>query len=191
MSRSSQSLNFIGTRKPVAWFSHEKRLGQDEFSDGEQPVDVLRSNQSIFRICNPANVAKSLLEGNRDHLLSHARAELMKQEHKVESLSNCVSELQQQSYAQRLELQDAHHGSVESRQEQVRQLEGLDMKEKALRDTQIRSMHEMGEMKRAQELRLDEFSVQKLRESHETIQRLTLQMQEMQEQMNSMNDSGE
>ena len=35
------------------------------------------------------------------------------------------------------------------------------------------------------------FSVQKLRESHETIQRLTSQMQEMQEQMNSMNDSGE
>ena len=31
-------------------------------------------------------------------------------------------------------------------------------------------MHEMGEMKRAQELRVDEFSVQKLRESHETIQ---------------------
>ena len=29
-----------------------------------------------------------------------------------------------------------------------------------------------------------------LRESHETRQRLTLQMQEMEEQMNSMNDSG-
>ena len=28
-------------------------------------------------------------------------------------------------------------------------------------------MYEMGEMKRAQELRVDEFSVQKLRESHE------------------------
>ena len=65
------------------------------------------------------------------------------------------------------------------------------MKEQILRDTQIRSMHEMGEMKRAQELRVDEFSVQKLRESHETIGRLTSQMQEMQEQMNSMNDSRE
>ena len=46
-------------------------------------------------------------------------------------------------------------------------------------------------MKRAQELRVDEFSAQKLRDSHETIQRLTSQMQEMQEQMNSMNHSGE
>ena len=65
------------------------------------------------------------------------------------------------------------------------------MKEKALRETQIRNIHEMREMKRAQELRVDEFSVQKLKGSHETIQRFTSQMQEMQEQMNSMNDSQE
>ena len=31
----------------------------------------------------------------------------------------------------------------------------LVLKEKVLRDTQIRSMHEMGEMKRVQELRVD------------------------------------
>ena len=59
-----------------------------------------------------------------------------------------------------------------------------------LRDTQIRNIHEMGELKRAQELRVDEFSIPKLRESHETIQKLTSQLQEMQDQMNSMNDSG-
>ena len=66
------------------------------------------------------------------------------------------------------------------------------MKEKASRDTQMsRSMHEMGEMKRAQELRVDEFSIQKLRESHEIIQRLTSYVQELQERMNYLNDSGE
>ena len=97
----------------------------------------------------------------------------MKQEHKVDSLSNCIREAQQQAYAQRLDLESTHHGCVESRREQVRLQEELDMKEKALRDDQIRSMYEMGEMKRAQELRVDEFSVQKLRESHETTQRLT------------------
>ena len=52
-------------------------------------------------------------------------------------------------------------------------------------------MHEMGERKRAQELRVDEVSVQKKRENHETIQRLTSQLQQMQEQVNSMNDSGD
>ena len=47
-------------------------------------------------------------------------------------------------------------------------------------------------MKRAQEQRNDEFSVQNFfTESHDTIWRLTSQMQEIQEQMNSMNDSGE
>ena len=34
------------------------------------------------------------------------------------------------------------------------------MKETALRETQIRSTHEMGQIKRAQELRVDEFSLQ-------------------------------
>ena len=71
----------------------------------------------------------------------------MKQEHKVDSLNNCIDKLQQQAYAQRLELQDAHHGCVEFRREQVRLQEELVMKEKALRDTQIRKMGEMGERK--------------------------------------------
>ena len=65
------------------------------------------------------------------------------------------------------------------------------MNEKALRDTQIRSMHEIGEMKRAQEIRVDELSVQKLSESHDTMQRLTSQMQYLQERVNCMNHSGE
>ena len=60
----------------------------------------------------------------------------------------------------------------------------LVMKEKAVRETQTRSMHEMGEMKRAQELRVDEFSLQKLRESHETRQRLTSQVQVLQGRLN-------
>ena len=65
------------------------------------------------------------------------------------------------------------------------------MKEKSLRDTQIRSIHEMGELKRAQELRVNEFSVQKLRESHDRLQKLTSQIQELQDRVNCINDSGE
>ena len=63
------------------------------------------------------------------------------------------------------------------------------MKEKAFRDTQIKIIHGMGELKRAQELRVDEFSVPKLRESHDTIQKLTSQIQDLQERVNCMNDS--
>ena len=60
-------------------------------------------------------------------------------------------------------LQDAQYGFVESGREQVRLQEELCMKEKVLRNTQIRNMHEMGEVKRAQELRVDEISVLKLK----------------------------
>ena len=87
-------------------------------------------------------------------------------------------------------LQDAQYGIVESRREQVRPQEEKPMKEKVLWNTQFRNMHEMGEIKRAQEQRIDEVSVQKIRENHETIQQLTSQLQEMQDQMNSMTDSG-
>ena len=46
-------------------------------------------------------------------------------------------------------------------------------------------------MKRAQELRVDEFSVQKSTESRGTIQKLTSQIQELQERVNCRNDSRE
>ena len=39
------------------------------------------NNEPIFTFCNPTDVAKSLIDGNRDHLLTQARFELMKQEH--------------------------------------------------------------------------------------------------------------
>ena len=137
------------------------------------------------------NLGRSLLEGNKDHLPSQARSEHRKQEQQVGSLKGCTGELQQQAYAHRLELQDAHHGYVETRREHVRLHEVLSLKGKVLRDTQIRSMHEMEELMRAQELRVDKVSVRRLRENHETIQKLTSQLQEMQEEMNSMNDLGE
>ena len=151
--------------------------------------NLIRS--SVFRNANLSNLRGSLLEGNQDHLLNHARSDLAKQEPYVESINKCIGEPQRQTEVQRWALQDAQYGFVESRREQVRLQEELSMKEQVLRNTQIRNMHEMGEMKRAQELRVDEVSVEKLREHHEKIQQLTSQLQQMQEQMNSMNDSGE
>ena len=146
---------------------------------------------SMFKYADPSKLGRSLLEGNKDHLLSQARSELMKQEHQVGSLKRCINELQQQPYAQGLELHDAHHGKFESRREPSRAQEEVSLKDKLVRDTQIRNVHELGEMKRAQELRVDEFSPQKNQEKVMKQYRLTSQLQCMQEQMNSMNDSGE
>ena len=65
---------------------------------------------SVFENADPSNLGRSLLEGNKEHLLSQARSALMRQGHQVGSLNDCISELQQQANAQRLELQDAQHG---------------------------------------------------------------------------------
>ena len=90
----------------------------------------------------------------------------------------------------KLELQEAQYGFVESMREQVR-LQELSNKEKVFRNTQIRNMHEMGEIERAQEHRIDEVSVQKLRENRETILKFTSQLQGMQDLMKFVNDSGD
>ena len=60
------------------------------------------SCHNVFRFADPAHVRKSLLDGNKDHVLNQARSELLKQEHQVGPLNNCIEELQQQAHAQRL-----------------------------------------------------------------------------------------
>ena len=89
---SSSSQDPTSTGKSVALLSSQNRLNQETFTDGG---DL------------PVNVAKSLLDGIRDHSLAEARSELMKLKDKVESLNTCISELQRQTYSQWLELEDA------------------------------------------------------------------------------------
>ena len=139
----------------------------------------------VFNSADRSKLGGFLLEGNKDHLLNQARSELMKQEHQVNSINNCIGELQQQVYAPALELQDAQHGYNKSRREQVCPTRRIIYEgEKFSEMLKSEVYTNLGEMKRAQEL-------SKFGESHETIRRLTSQLQEMQEQMNSMNDSGE
>ena len=78
MSSSSQEPSAPG--KPAALFS----LGNEE------PRNQFKS--SVFKNADPPNVGRSLLEGNKDHLLSQAKSELMIQEHQNGSLNNCISE---------------------------------------------------------------------------------------------------
>ena len=92
-------------------------------SRSDEPGNLFES--SILTCADLSKLGRSLLEGDKDHSLSQARSELMKQEHHVGSLNNCTGELQQQARAQRLELQDAQHGYLESRREQVRLQEEL------------------------------------------------------------------
>ena len=64
-----------------------------------------RRNQfgsSMFKYADPSKLGRSLLEGNKDHLLSQARSELMKQEYQVGSLKIDVS----LSFSNKLMLKD-------------------------------------------------------------------------------------
>ena len=112
MSNSSQETRAL--EKPAAMFSS----GIEELGN--------QFKSSIFKNA-PSNLGRSLLEGNKDHLLNLARSDPMKQEHQGVSLNSCISELQQLACAQRLELEDAQHGS---RRERARLQEEFSMKKK-------------------------------------------------------------
>ena len=121
-SNSSQEPRASG--KPNALFS----------SRSDEPGNQFES--SMDKYADPSTLGRSLLEGNQDILLSQARSELVKREHQVGSLNSCINELQPQAYAQGLELQDVHHGYVESRREQAQLQEELSMTEELLQDAQ-------------------------------------------------------
>ena len=145
----------------------------------------------FIRFSNTASsIAKSLLDGNRDHMFAEARFELMKQEQKVESLDTCIGELEQQA-SQRLELDDANYcGYEEARREQVRLEEEMALRERKHFETLVSETsmkwENWGDFRKF-ELTT---SVQKLRESHAPIH-LTSQIQDLQERVNCMNDSRE
>ena len=57
-----------------------------------------------------------------------------------------------------------------------------------LREAYIKSLHEMEELKRVQELRIDEFSRRRLIENQDTINELTARIQELQNEVSCTND---
>ena len=58
-----------------------------------------------------------------------------------------------------------------------------------LREAHIKSLHEMEELKRVQELRIDELSRRRLIEKQDTINELTARIQELQNESSCMKDS--
>ena len=111
---------------------------------------------------------------------------MRKQECRADFLDSSFRDLQRERQldANRLEICCANQGFEEPRKEQARLHEELAQRERVLRETQIRSIHEVGELKRAQEMRMDDFSMNELRECHAATQELTSQVQELQERMN-------
>ena len=167
-SHSSKSREATG--RPVALFSPRQYEERDKMWS------------SVF--------SGTLLAGSKDHLLNQAGSDLARNEIIMKSPIKCIDDLQTRTEAQDRALQEIQNEFVESRREQARLQEELLRKEDALRDTQILSMHEVEKMKRAQVQQVDDFSIQKLREKHETMQLLTSPLQQLQKQLNSVNSSG-
>ena len=146
-SHSSEDHRASG--KPAALFSPKRKEQRNQMWS------------SVFGNTNLSNLSGTLLEGNKDHLLSQARSDLAKRELHVESPNKCIGDLQKRTEAQNRVPQDVQNEFVESRREQTRLQEELLRKENALRDTQSRSKHKMGKIKSAQLQQVDEFSMQK------------------------------
>ena len=108
----------------------QKASGKPDALFSSEQGNLIRS--SVFRNADPSNLRGSLLKGNKDHLLNQARSGLAKARTSCRVPQNkCIAELQRQTEEQRLALQDAQYGFVESRREQVRLQEELSMKEKS------------------------------------------------------------
>ena len=91
--------------------------------------------------------------------------------------------------SQRGEIYRAHQRNEQHRRDQQLLHEQLLEQNRDLRETRIKSLHEMEELKRVQELRVDEFSRRRLTEDRDTIRELTGKIQELQNEINCMNDS--
>ena len=75
----------------------------------------------------------------------------------MDSLNTSFREFQRQGHSDGSEIDYVNYGDEKSRKEQARFHEELAHREKALRETRIRSIHEVEELKRAQEMRIYEF----------------------------------
>ena len=87
-----------------------------------------------------------------------------------------------------MEIDHTVTGCEQYRRDQQQLQEELSEQNRDLRETRIKSLHEMEELKRVQELRVDEFSRRRLIENQDTINELTARIQELQNEVN-MNDS--
>ena len=127
---------------------------------------ILASTENSLHCCHrKENLAKSfdddqitnLLENQKERLLAEAKSEILKHEFRADLADDNIRELNRQIESQRVEI-GSFTDYEQSTQEQDPLHEELAERERALREIRIRTIHEVEELKRARELRVDEFS---------------------------------
>ena len=99
-------------------------------------------------------------------MLAEAKSEILRHEYRADLAENSVCELKRQIDSQAVDIGHTRTGYEHSRREQALLHEQLADRERALRDTRIRSIQKLEELKRDQEFRLEEFSRRRMVENH-------------------------
>ena len=98
------------------WSSRRERDTSAQLTQARK--DGLRSHSSEGQ--KASGKSDALFSSEQGNLIRSSVLRNAKQELHVESLNKCISELLRQTEEQRLAVQDAQYGFVESRREQVR-----------------------------------------------------------------------
>ena len=91
----------------------------------------------------------------KEQILAEVRSEIQKHELQAESDKRSIQELTGIIDSQQMEIDHTVTGCEQSRRDQLLLQEELSEQNRALRETRIKSLHEMEELKRVQELRID------------------------------------
>ena len=130
-----------------------------------------------------------LLERQKKQILADVRTEIQNHEVQTDSDRRSIQELNGIVESQRREIDHTIAGDEQFRRDQLLLQEQLSVQNRDLREAHIKSFCEMEELKRVQELRVDESSRRRLVEDRDTVLELTARIQELQNEVHCMNDS--
>ena len=158
--------------------SHEESLlpAQSLFTrtSAERPVYEPSSDLSQKRKSSrDSENERILLERQKEQILAKVISEIQKHELQADSDRRSVQELPGIIDSQRMESDHTITGCEQSRWDQLLFQEELSEQNRDLRETRIKNLHEIEELKRVQEIRIDEFSRRRLIENQDTVDELT------------------
>ena len=126
---------------------------------------------------------RSLHERWKEQILTEVRTEIHKHEVQADSDRRSIQELNGIIESQRREIDHTIASDEQLRRDQLLRQEHLSEQNRDLREAHIKSLHDMEELKRVQELRIDESWRRRLIENQDTINELTARIQELWSQL--------
>ena len=130
-----------------------------------------------------------LLVRQKEQILAEVRTEIHKHQVQADSGGRSIQELNGIIESQRREIDHTIASDEQLRRDQLLLQDQLSEQNRDLRVAHVKSLHEIEELKRVQELRIDDFSRRRLTENQDTNHELTARIQELQNEVNCINDS--